>query len=612
MGSKSAPRAPDYRGAAEEQAASSQKVTTQQSYANRPTQTTPWGTSSWTTGTAVDPATGQNVTTWNQDLTLSPTEQAAFDSQSRVRQGLSEGAETLLGDATAGFENKIDYNALPEWGATPQHEYDASGVTERGTAPTVYDSGVTSDKAWGTGPTLSDEAVTSSLLRGTVPTAPTSAVSSDRAWGDAPTVSGSALEGVRDFATGPTVGGPVTTQNQMAGIVDADVSNELSRQQVNAGGAFNQDFATTQYDRQMSLENPQMERQRAALETQLRNQGLAPGSEAYDNAMGDLDDQQGEIRSRMAQDAMRLGAEEQQRQFGREIATRQQGGVEAMDEFGRNLGSAVQQNAQQYQEFQQSQQNEAQRFDQELQAAGFSDQQRAQMVQQRLADQEQQFMQQLQRGQYMDAQREMDFSQALRGQDQLFSQQATASDMMDAQRAADYDEQLAGREQQFSQQLQAGEYADTQRAADYDQQLASREQQFSQELDAGEFMDAQRRASIDEQLDWGAQNFDQQMQGANYQTRLRQAQLAEQQGARSQSLNELNALMYGNQISQPTMPTFSDASRAESTQYGTAAANQGQFANQRYSTALSPLNSLIGAAGQYAGGLDNAYRIYGT
>ena len=594
MGGFSAPSTPDYTGAAEASGNANRQVTRDQTYANRPTQNTPWGSSTWTPGQGIDPATGESVTNWTQDLTLSPTEQAAFDSQSRIRQGLSGGAETLIGDATAGFENKIDYNALPEWGAKPQHEYTTKDIVDRGTGPTLSESGVSSDVARGTGPQLSNEAVTSSLLRGNVPNAPTQAIASNMAWGVSPELQRSSLEGAKGFATGPTVGGQVTTENQLADIVSAEANNELSRQKINAGGDFNNEFAMTQYDRQMSLENPQMERQRAALETQLRNQGLTPGSEAYDNAMGDMDDQQGEIRSRMAQDAMQLGAEEQQRQFGREIATRQQGGVEAMDEYGRRMGSAVQQNAQQYQEFQQNQQNEAQRFDQELQAAGFSDAQRAQMVQQRLADNEQQFMQQLQKAQHADAQREADFSQLLRGNNQMFNQQATASAMTDAQRAADYDEQLAGREQQFDQQLQAGQYADDQRGADLDQQLASREQQYSQQLGAGEFQDAQRLAGVNEQLAWGQQDFNQQMQGANYQNSLRQAQLAEQQGARGQSLNELNALLYGNQIQQPNMPNFANASAAQATDYLGAANAQGQFANQRYATSLGPTNAILG------------------
>ena len=87
--------------------------------------------------------------------------------------------------------------------------------------------------------------------------------------------------------------------------------------------AYNPDFAQSQFDRQMSLQGPRMERSMAALETKLRNQGLSPGSQAYDNAMGDLRDQQGEQTSRMSQDAMSLGESEQQNEFGTLCASKQ-------------------------------------------------------------------------------------------------------------------------------------------------------------------------------------------------------------------------------------------------------------------------------------------------
>jgi hypothetical protein len=96
MGSKSAPRAPDYTGAAEAQGASAQSNLRDQTYANRPNQTTPWGSSTWTPGTTIDPATGESVTSWNQDITLSAAEQDAFDSQSRIRAGQSGVAESLF------------------------------------------------------------------------------------------------------------------------------------------------------------------------------------------------------------------------------------------------------------------------------------------------------------------------------------------------------------------------------------------------------------------------------------------------------------------------------------------------------------------------------------
>lgn len=118
MGGKSSPPAPDYKGAAEASAAASQQANTSQTWANRPNVNTPWGQQSWTTGTTRDPATGQNVTTWNQNITLTPAQQQALNSQQAIQQGRSDAAQTLLGQATSNFQRPVDYGALPQGGGT--------------------------------------------------------------------------------------------------------------------------------------------------------------------------------------------------------------------------------------------------------------------------------------------------------------------------------------------------------------------------------------------------------------------------------------------------------------------------------------------------------------
>jgi hypothetical protein len=203
MGSKSAPPAPDYRGAAEEQGASARENTTTQTYANRPNQTTPWGSSTWTNSSTIDPSTGEPVTSWNQDITLSPSEQAAFDSQSRIRAGLSEGAESLVGQATASFATPYDRSQLPDYaerpmlpgrlysdptldrGVAPTPESDYSTALARGTGPQVQDR-VTADVARGTGPQVQDR-VTADVARGTGPQVQDK-VTSNVAMGTGPTV----------------------------------------------------------------------------------------------------------------------------------------------------------------------------------------------------------------------------------------------------------------------------------------------------------------------------------------------------------------------------------------------------------------------------------------
>ena len=97
MGKKSAPPpAPDYTAAAEKTAQSSQEAQTRADWANRPTQNTPWGQSSWQASAGVDPATGQPITNWTQNITLDPSQQQALDSQMAIQQGRSDIAQGML------------------------------------------------------------------------------------------------------------------------------------------------------------------------------------------------------------------------------------------------------------------------------------------------------------------------------------------------------------------------------------------------------------------------------------------------------------------------------------------------------------------------------------
>lgn len=112
-GGKSAPPQPDYRGAALEQAQAGKENLTQQTWANRPTVNTPWGQQSWESGSTTDPATGQPVTQWTQNITLSPEQQAAQSAQADITQGRSEAAKTLLGQSTEAFQKPFDWAGQP-------------------------------------------------------------------------------------------------------------------------------------------------------------------------------------------------------------------------------------------------------------------------------------------------------------------------------------------------------------------------------------------------------------------------------------------------------------------------------------------------------------------
>jgi len=117
MGKKSdPPPPPDYTGAAEKTAQSSQEAQTRADWANRPNQTTPWGQSSWTSSAGVDPSTGQPITNWSQNITLSPDQQKALDDQMAMQSGRSDLAMNMMGRVGQATSQPFDWNNLQQMG----------------------------------------------------------------------------------------------------------------------------------------------------------------------------------------------------------------------------------------------------------------------------------------------------------------------------------------------------------------------------------------------------------------------------------------------------------------------------------------------------------------
>jgi hypothetical protein len=119
---KSAPETPDYRGAAEATAESSKEVTDAQTWANRPHQTNPWGSTTWDAQATIDPATGNSVNKWTQNQTLNPESQAALDSQMAVTTGRSQMGEGMIGRTSNELGQPMDWDQFGqlERGATAE------------------------------------------------------------------------------------------------------------------------------------------------------------------------------------------------------------------------------------------------------------------------------------------------------------------------------------------------------------------------------------------------------------------------------------------------------------------------------------------------------------
>ena len=92
------------------------------------------------------------------------------------------------------------------------------------------------------------------------------------------------------------------------------------------------------------------------------------------------------------------------------------------------------------------------------------------------------------------------------------------------------------------------------------------------------------------------QNYGQAMQGSQYANQIRQQQMAEMMQQRGFGLNEINALMSGQQVGMPSMPNFQQAGVNQPSSMLPAGVADASAQN-----AASPWSSIAGLAGSAIG-----------
>ena len=168
--------------------------------------------------------------------------------------------------------------------------------------------------------------------------------------------------------------GNVQTTLSTEGLPTLPTDFEGTRQQV----------ASSVYDRQLGLLNPEFTRQREQLEQNLADRGLPIGGEAYNSAIDRLERQQGEQRQRLAQQADIMGGQEAGRLFGQASQARSQqfGERTAQGQFG--LGSQQQQFAQQAANVAQQNQARQMQINEQLRDQQLTNQQRQALLNERM------------------------------------------------------------------------------------------------------------------------------------------------------------------------------------------------------------------------------------
>lgn len=123
FGKNKPPKPPDMAQAAQDQAASSFANTRYQTYANRPSQVSPWGSVQWTATPQGEPDQfGNQNEAWSQTVTLDPRLQAALNSQMDLTKGQSDLALSLLGTARSELGQPLDWNSFTPFSLGPAYQ----------------------------------------------------------------------------------------------------------------------------------------------------------------------------------------------------------------------------------------------------------------------------------------------------------------------------------------------------------------------------------------------------------------------------------------------------------------------------------------------------------
>ncbi len=359
----------------------------------------------------------------------------------------------------------------------------------------------------------------------------------------------SGISGVQTGAGqfGTAQGGPAapTLQGQL------DTSN-LAAMPVGAGMTAQQAI--------MSRLDPQLQRQRAQLETQLANQGLVRGGEAFNAAITEQQQQENDLRTQAALQGISLDMAARQQGLGEAQALGGFANQAALAGFGAGQQATGAQNA-----------AIAQNAQLALQSGQFANQAQAQQFAQRLAA-----------GEFGRDAQMASFQTGQAAQEAV--NRAIAQNFQQGLGAAGAYNAAAG--QQFGQEMDI--------AGLYNASLAQNQQAALQQ--------AQAQAALQ------AQGFNQAQAAANFQNAQRQAALQEQLALRALPLNEVAAIMGGAQVQMPQFQAYQGAEVGAAPIFGAQQA-AGNAAQQNYANQVAAYNAKLGMYGSILGGAATGFAM---
>jgi hypothetical protein len=540
--SPKAPATPDYVGAAQATAQGNLDAVKYQTEANRVNQVGPEGNITWTQG-----ADGK----WTQTTTLNPQIQAALDAQRNASiKAIGAGSSALDQFTSQGAFNAPDYNSFV--GGVPQVNTGFSGFNSSAIPQT----------------NANFQGFNASGLPQV----------------DAQNFqfNGSQLPGVNtSFGSGYQGNAGVdTTRYQFDGSgyqPNSNFQNFSSASQANLDAPkFDQsmvgDATKAAYQSQVGVQQEDWDKANSKLDSQLRLQGLTPGTEAYDNAMRNQLKTQELTRNQAANQAVLTGSSIANQNYASQLA-------------GFNAGNAAQN----------------QQFGQDFSTAGFNQQaqQLGNNVQNDLyARALAGYGANLQGQQAYNAARGQEFSQGIQ---QYNTQQQAVHDYNSAQNQA-YQQALAG----YGANIQGNQAYNAAAGQAFNQSLAGYgANQQAQQLGNAALNDQYARALTDYQSGQQALMNSNNAQSQAYQQAVNNYQ-NQYNSARDQYLMPMNvysSLMSGNQIQAPQiqMATNPQAGVAAGPDMLGAAQAQGDYAQGLYNAKAANQSNMMGGLMGLAG-----------
>ncbi len=532
--SPSAPPAPDYAGAAKATADGNLEAAKYATEANRVNQVTPWGTLTWNKSTAPD-----GKESWTQTTSLPPELQAALDSQIKVQRNQSDLAQTMQGQVQDTMSKP--FNA-------PDYATYMQGVPGVKTAFAGFDPS-------GAGKTNTD-------IKGALAGAGNVPIGNDYL---------KDVAGIGFF----NPSGLSSAGGASAGHVGTDASKYLSgvpginydsRSYTNGAQPVNYDapqfdanmqkkYTDAAYASSTRLLGDQWGQQNSDMDVKLRLQGLTPGTEAYNNAMGNALKSQDFTRAQLADTALITGSQVANQDYASMLA-----GYKARNEA------------------------QAQDFSQRLQNYGAD-----------LGAQNQGFGQGMAKANYAQTGENMNAVNGINAA----SVNVQAAQANNQAALGAFNANLAAQGQQYAQANQ-----------NYQNRLTSQDQAFRQGLAGFEAGNSAQQQSYNQALaGFGANQASQQASNAAQAQAYGQAQNSYQTAYQSalnnytMPLNMMNAVLSGNQVQNPQFSGYYTQGQTAGPDYSGAASALGQWQSGIYAqqqAANSSMNGLLGSAAMAA------------